>query len=84
MMTLKQKISNFSINNFVDVTSAVNKSVIWSICIRIICGSSLAISIINVDIVFVDALSATKFVSQISLNKDFYFSIIFKLTLIIQ
>ncbi len=41
-----------------------------------ICGSSFAISIINVAIVFADALSAcaaTKFVSQISLNEDFDF-----------
>ncbi len=74
MMTLKQKISNFSIKNFIDITSAVNKSVILSIWVRIICESSLAISIINVAIVFADALSAwaaTKFVSQISLKPGF-------------
>ncbi len=54
------------------ITSAVNRSVIWSICVRIICGSSLAISIMNVAMVFAEALSAcaaTKFVSQISLNE---------------
>jgi hypothetical protein len=44
-------------------------------CVRIICGSSLAISIINIAIVFADALSACaaiKFVSQISLNEFIY------------
>ena len=58
------------------LTSAVNRSLIWSMCVRMICGSSLAISIINVAIVFADALSAcaaTKFVSQISLNTQHLF-----------
>ena len=62
------------VRDFLIITSAVNKSVIWSICVRIICGSSFPISTINVAIVFADALSAcaaTKFVSQISLNKNF-------------
>jgi len=54
-------------------TSAVNRSVIWSRFVRMICGSNRPMSTINVAMVFAEALSAcavVKLVSQISLKNE--------------